>query len=134
MYKIDKKNYGFKLTFSDSITAEEMKKWVSDSSTALKSQAQGFGVLIDMRKLRPLTNDAREVMERGQKLYKQAGMKRSAVVVESKILALQFRRLAKETGIDEWERYIDTSTSPNWEQTGVDWLQKALDPDTAVPA
>ncbi len=42
---------------------------------------------------------------------------------------MQFKRIAKETGIYEWERYINASATPNWEQAGADWLTKAADPD-----
>jgi hypothetical protein len=35
MYKIEKKSYGFKITFSDIIDAKEMQKWVDESKKAL---------------------------------------------------------------------------------------------------
>lgn len=56
-------------------------------------------------------------------------MQRSAVVLSNAILTLQFKRIAKETGIYEWERYIDASKNPNWEEIATDWLEKAIDPD-----
>ncbi len=46
---------------------------------------------------------------------------------------MQFKRIARETGIDQWERYINASATPNWEQVGIDWLTRAADPD-AKPA
>ena len=33
-----------------------------------------------------------------------------------------FKRLAKETGIYEWERYIDASSHPNWEEDAMKWI------------
>jgi hypothetical protein len=42
---------------------------------------------------------------------------------------MQFKRIAKETGIYQWERYIDSNANPTWEQAGVDWLVKGTDPD-----
>ncbi len=50
------------------------------------------------------------LMEEGQKEYKERGMTRSVVILDSAIMAMQFKRLAKDTGIYQWERYIDAST------------------------
>ncbi|MCK5124739.1 MAG: hypothetical protein KAR42_00640 [candidate division Zixibacteria bacterium] len=134
MYKIEKKDFGFKLTFGETIAVEEMEQWVKDSETALKSCTSDFGVFIDMRTLKPVTNDARTIMEKGQKLYKQGGMTRSVVIVDSAIMAMQFKRLAKESGIYTWERYIDASSNSDWEKIGENWITKSLDPDEKVPA
>ncbi len=70
MYKIEKKPYGYKLTFGDMIKADEMKKWVDESKTALQTAPKEFGILIDMRTIKPLLNDAQVHMQEGQKLYK----------------------------------------------------------------
>jgi len=116
MYKIDKKEYGFYLVFADFIKMDEMQQWVKDSEKALTSSNGKFGVFIDMRSLKPILPDAQEYMQQGQKLYKHKGMLRSVVILASAITAMQFKRIAKETGIYEWERYIDASKTPNWEK------------------
>lgn len=51
MYKIEKKDYGFKLTFGGFIAEDEMKKWVEESKTALLTAPKSFGVIVDMRTL-----------------------------------------------------------------------------------
>ena len=38
-------------------------------------------------------------------------------------------KIAKETGIYEWERYIDVTAQPGWEQIALDWILNAVDPD-----
>ena len=129
MYKIEKEDFGYRLTFDGSITKEEMDQWLTESQTALSSAPAEFGVFVDMRTLKPLTPEAQGVLQDGQRAYKENGMTRSVVIVNSKILKMQFTRLAKETGIYEWERYIDSSTISDWEKAGVDWLQTAADPD-----
>lgn len=65
----------------------------------------------------------------GSKEYKSKGMKRSVVILDSAIMAMQFKRLAKDTGIYEWERYIDASTHSNWEKLGEEWIVNGIDPD-----
>jgi hypothetical protein len=75
-----------------------------------------FGVLVDMRMLKPLKPEAQGVMVEGQRAYKQHEMQRSAVAVANAIIALQFKRLAEESGIYQWERYIDASATAEWKK------------------
>lgn len=129
MYKIEKKNFGYRLVFGDFIQAEEMKKWVEESKEALKSSPAEFGVFVDMRTLKPLPQDSQVHMQDGQKLYKSSGMVRSVVIVSDSVTNMQFKRIAKETGIYDWERYVDASAVENWEEVGLNWIEKAIDPD-----
>ncbi|MCX6138795.1 MAG: hypothetical protein NTV54_15050 [Ignavibacteriales bacterium] len=129
MYSIERKPWGFKLTFSDTISDDEMKKWVKESQQALVGAPGKFGILVDMRNLKPLAQEAQNTMVGGQQLYKKAGMERSAVVLNSMAVTLQFKRLAKDSGIYQWERYIDAASKTNWEQVGIDWIGKGIDPD-----
>jgi len=129
MYKLEKKNYGVKITFAGAMTAEELMKWISESRLLFKGLTEKFGVSVDMRGLKPLPGDAQKVMEEGQKMYKSFGMERSVVILANPIITAQFKRIAKETGIYQWERYIDSSKIPNWEDVGTRWLVNNIDPD-----
>lgn len=133
MHKIEQKEYGIKLTFAGEVPAEEFEAWIEESVPLLKKQSPGFGVLVDMRTLKPLTKEARIAIEKGQRMYKQAGMERSAVILSSMVIAMQFKTLAKQSGIYEWERYIISEICSDWEQVAVDWIEKALDPDVNEP-
>ena len=83
-----------------------------------------------MRTLKPLPQDAHLYMQKGQKLYKEKGMKKSVIILlNSAITKLQFQKIAKETGIYEWERYIDASSVSDWEKVGINWLINDIDPD-----
>jgi len=128
MHKIDKFPWGYKLTFSGSIDEKEMAGWVKDSEKSLLGHSAEFGVFVDMRDLKPLADATQKEMQKGQEMYKKAGMKRSAVILNSSMLTLQFKRLAKETGIYQWERYIN-ATDANWEAKAMDWIVKGTDPD-----
>jgi len=83
-----------------------MKQWVKESEKVLASQAPGFGVFVDMRTLSALPPESQKHMEEGQKLFKQKGMVRSAVALNSAITTMQFKRIAIDTGIAKWERYL----------------------------
>jgi hypothetical protein len=132
MYKIEKLAFGYKLTFAGSISESEIQQWYDESVTQLASAPSKYGVLIDMRTIQALVPGARDIMMKGQQLYKSKGMERSAVIVNSAITKMQFTRLARESGIYEWERYIDASGVSDCENVGIAWIQKAQDPDAVT--
>jgi hypothetical protein len=68
-------------------------------------------------------------MVEGQTLYKSKGMNRSAVVLANPVVTQQFKRLAQQSGIYSYERYIDASTVPDWTKTAVAWVREGVDPD-----
>lgn len=130
MYKIEKRNSGYILTFGDIISKLEMQKWVDESKTVLAADTRtSFGVIIDMRTLQPLSADAQALMVEGQQLYKKAGMLRSAVILANSIVTKQFMGLAKESGIYATERYIDASSNPDAISTAISWVADSIDPD-----
>jgi len=129
MYNMEKTGYGVKITFGGLINIDEMKKWVAESKKIVSSLPTKFGVFVDMRASKPLDNNSQTVMQEGHKLYKEAGMERSVVILANAVITMQFKRIAKETGIYEWERYIDASKTLNWEEVGTKWLVNYIDPD-----
>jgi hypothetical protein len=129
VYQIEKKPWGFKLTFGGFMNAGEMAKWKEESEKALATQSGKFGVMVDMRALKPLAADTQTIMVEGQEAYKNKGMERSAVILDSAVTTAQFKRLGKESGIYEWERYLSAASTPNWEQVAEAWLARGVDPD-----
>jgi hypothetical protein len=131
VFKIEKKPFGYLITFGGFITKDEMDAWVADAKKILASPPPSFGVFVDMRSLKPLPKDAQASMEAGQKLFKQAGMARSVVVLDNAITTYQFREIARATGIAQWERYLNASARADWQRAGEDWLTRGVDPDKA---
>jgi hypothetical protein len=130
MYKIERRPSGYILTFTGLIDSTEMQRWFNDSKDKLAVEASSsFGVIIDMKDLKPLAADARTIMVDGQKLYKTKGMKRSAVILNSAEICKQFKNLALQSGIYSTERYIDASQVKNPVDIAIDWVKDAVDPD-----
>lgn len=128
MYSIERKEYGYRLVFGDIISAAEMKAWLDESKVILQTSTASFGVFVDMRTLVPLRRDAQPFMAEGQKLYRRSGMVRSVVILDNAATTMQFRRMARETGIADWERYIDAGSVDNWEELGLAWIENAVEP------
>jgi hypothetical protein len=129
MYEIKLTEYGYHLTFGDTIEVAEMSEWVEKSRLVLNQSAIRFGVFVDMRTLNPISPEAQEQMEIGQKLYLESGMERSVVIVSNEALKEQFIRIAWHTGIYKWERYINSEVTNGWEDIGLDWIENKIDPD-----
>ena len=128
MYKIDKTDLGFYLTFAGDMTKGEIERWYVESEHALTGQQSPFGVIIDMRTLAPLPVEAQEVMVRGQSMYRSRGMERSCVILDDAITTIQFMRLARQSGIFKYERYIDASTHKDWLATAQNWVEHGVSP------
>jgi len=133
MWNISKQSFGFVLTFSGDITAPEMRDWVADAKKQLAAPVPAiWGVIVDMRELRPLKQDVQAVMVEGQKAFKMRGMQRSVVALKDPVTTMQFRRLARASGIDAWERYIDVSVQPNWQTAAKQWILSEVEPTSRV--
>lgn len=130
MYKIEKRSSGYILSFSGKMDANEMQRWFNDSQRNLTTEIRpSFGVIIDMRDLQPLSADAKDNMIAGQKLYKEKGMNKSAVILNSGAVCQQFKNLALISGIYKTERYIDASQIENAIDVAIRWVKDDIDPD-----
>lgn len=128
MYKIEKTNWGFELEFGGNMSAEEVSQWYQDWAEALNGRLGPFSVFVDMRTLIPLSKEAMAPLGKGQQLARQSGMIRSVVIIQNPATASQFRRIAGDTGINQWERYIDATTVESWKEQGMNWILQGLEP------
>jgi hypothetical protein len=131
MHRIEKKDFGFQLTFGDRMDVAEMTRWREEARAALEGGPRSFGVVIDMRTLKPggIQPDAQKIMVDGQGLFKKAGMQRSCVILQSATITMQFERIARESGIFVFERYINAAAKPDWESQALGWIRSGIDPN-----
>lgn len=128
MYAIDIKPYGYHLTFAGIINRDEINHWLEESKQKLPKGPNTFSVFVDMRGLELLPVDSLQAMNEGQMYYKKMGMQRSVVIFSSNITEMQFKLIAKKTGIFSEERYIDAYNHHDWEQIGLDWILNGVEP------
>lgn len=107
-----------------------MKQWLEDSEVFLKTAPTEFGVFVDMRKLKLISQGVKDIFEKGQRHYKEMGMARSVVIVENPTLAIQFKRIALQSDIYDWERYIDATSVDDWQKLAEEWISEGIDPDS----
>jgi hypothetical protein len=130
MIKIEKRPSGYIITFSGVINEEEMQRWVNDSKIILLGETStSFGVIINMKDAQPFTKKVQALAISGQRLYKEKGMKRSAVILNSARVCQQLKNLAIQSGIYTTERYLDASIETNPIDKAINWVKNAIDPD-----
>jgi hypothetical protein len=132
MHSITKQPFGYQLTFADEVSPEEMKRWQQEAQTALMTAPKEFGVLIDMRTLKPggIGPAAQALMVEGQGMFKKAGMERSCVILQSATVTMQFERIARSSGIYSFERYINAAQKTDWQARALRWIEKRVDPNS----
>lgn len=129
MYKIDRNEAGYILTFSGDIDKEEMIQWYKDTIKYLSFEVKSiFVIIINMENLNLLTSETRTIMINGQKLYKDKGMVRSAVILNKSEIVMQFKSLAMVSGIYRNERYIDSTQVDDAMKVAQDWVYNEIDP------
>ncbi len=129
MYELHETEYGIKFIFKGFMEKEELLRWAHEVGQAMKKVGKSFCVLHDMRGMYPLPPEARDLMKSNMEQAKQAGLGRSAQIVDDAITAIQFKRLAKEVGIADTTRQIDASSVSDCERMAIDWIVKGIDPD-----
>ena len=127
VYRIEKRPWGLWLSFSGRMTESEVRAWLDESRAVLRDIERPFAVVADMRGLSPLLPEVQLLLVEGQRLYRDHGLDRSAVLFRGPIAIRQFRRIAGKSGIREGERYID-ARRPDAEERALAWARDGIEP------
>jgi hypothetical protein len=74
-----------------------------------------FGILVDLRKMRPGSPESAEKVKENQEILMKAGVQKSAEVVESAAAMLQLNRVARESGLlSRVQRFTDVDAALAW--------------------
>lgn len=128
MYKIERKNYGVKLTFEGFIDPEEMQAYKDEFKTTLNLLPPTFGLLADMRSMKPLPAESQAILSANPE-WTASRIIRSATIVDSALVKMQSRRLTKEWKQDATKRYIDSSQHSDWETIAEKWIEDGIEPE-----
>lgn len=128
MYKIERQNYGVKLTFEGFIAPDEMQAYKDEFKLMLDLLPPQFALFADMRAMKPLPAESQAILSSHPE-WTVNRITRSATVLDSALIKMQSRRLVKEWKQDELKRYIDASQHPNWEQMAIDWVANGVEPE-----
>ena len=132
MYSFEVTDYGFMFISNGFFSLEVAKAWNADFHKTLEKVVQigrPFGQFADLRGFKPGPPESQAYITESMKAFKKAGGRRAIVLFDTHLATMHIKRLAKESGIYEWERYIDAETFPNFEKVVLAWLNEGADPD-----
>ncbi len=134
MLKIIPRDWGIELVFEGALELPEAERYFADfRATVLAYSGKSWGLLVDCRKLAPVSPEVAEILGKSQALVHEQGVRHVSVVFTSAITVTLAQRLAEQAGILSRERYIDAGSNRHWRQLALDWVQKGIDPDNAGP-
>ena len=128
MYEFSQQQGYIKLTFKGHIGEEEMREWMEGTLASFDQPNHPRHVMVDLREMIVLPKQALPTLETVQRKALASGMIRSALIVKSAIIQMQFERVAKATGIFAKERYFSAETAPNWEKAAEAWILHGTEP------
>ncbi len=128
----EKTDYGLYFKFSGIIKLSEITEWKEWIVTTVADLDDGYAVFVDMREIDIMPAECKAEVEAVQKFCVSHNFSRSVIVLNDPMTAMQFKLIAKKTGVYEHERYVDASTCEDWEKKAMDWLLHAVDPDAEI--
>jgi hypothetical protein len=126
MHRIEETPYGYRLVIEDFLGPGEADAMLSDLQATVHGRS---GLLIDLRRIRTLHPDAQEALKLALLHCREAGMERAVFLLDSAIVRLQTRCLARDAGLEDAVRALDVSCQADWEKAALDWLERGTEPD-----
>lgn len=120
MYKLEKTNFGIKMTVRGFLSEEEAKNWSRDAIKMLDDMPEQFNVLIDMRGFKVGSKVHVKAGIEIENEFIRRGLQKSAVVFDSIFTLYQSKSMAKETGLEE--KYFDITKDPDSESKAIKWI------------
>jgi hypothetical protein len=125
--------YGLRTTAPGFITPPEAQAWFSDLQAKVAAKrGKSFGLIVDIRGQKANPPETQAIINKAMQWLKQNGLQRSVVVLDSAVARVQIMRIAKETGMYEYERYMDASKDTKWEEKALAWIVHGTDPDASA--
>ncbi len=127
LIKMKRKNV-YKLRLSGSIQIDEINTLKKKVKSVLQKPASDFRVYSDLRGFKPANKDVQAAMTEIQSLFKEKGMKKVAILVDSSIVKIQLLRLHAETGIKGKDEFY-SADEEGYEQQIKNFLTQDDAPD-----
>ncbi len=115
--------------FLDIETAQEWFATYMSKRNEFVKQGRQWSQYVDLRGYKASSPEAQELITKVMEAFLTSGGLRSAVILDSTVATLQIKRLAIDTGIYAFERYISAQSNPDFEKQALAWLVDGIDPD-----
>lgn len=126
--RTEKTSYGYSSIYGETASLEEAKEWLVDVKKILGPGKRPFCQMIDIRGQKAHDPTVQTFIVEAMGYLRKTGLQRSAVILSSAIAKMEITRLAKQTGVYDYERYFEGTGS---EKAALAWLEHGVDPDKA---
>lgn len=96
----------YKLHLEGVVDVKEMKELLKKVEQQLRAPAADFRVYSDLKGFKPAMPEVQEVMKTIQKMFKERGMKKVALLVDNAVTKMQLSRLHGESGVKGTDRFF----------------------------
>lgn len=127
MYSIQFSDWGLVFEFTGPVTESMVQDWLRDVQQLIGGFSEPFSVVIDLKEATPKAPHVQEPLREGLKALQDAGMDRTAVVVDENYRDV-WRRLP--SGAD-WGgvRYVVARQGSKWASRAHGWVQRGDEPN-----
>lgn len=129
MYEVKETEYGLYLRIIGEVSLDESKAILSEVRVIFERRETGICAFADLQKMELLSLETQAVCVEIQKMLIELGVKRVVTMLGNATVAHQFKRLSLQSGLFDFDRYIDVSINPDWEEIGLRWMNDGIDPD-----
>ena len=129
MYKIEKADYGFRITASGDMDLFESERLTLDLLDTLSAHDRQFSLLIDIRRLTPFAPEVLPNILKTHVMCKRMSMRRAAIIIDSPELRSQGKYISSSVKSASGDRFIVASEVENWEKKALDWVMNSIEPN-----
>ena len=131
MYKIERTDYGFKVTSSGSFSTEEVEHLQRELINTLAQHDRPFSLVLDARKLALPGPEVVKVFTEIHTAIWQMSCERVVFILESPVAKRQVMQMHFIASPNGQDRVIDATKCPDWEARAIAWAAEAVEPDFA---
>lgn len=131
MIDIERTSYGFRLTLAGKVTIEQATQMKVEVAALVATFKPPFGIVADTREVIPLAPAVKNLFLEAELIAKEAGLDRSAVVIQSPVVKSQAEQLSFLSQINSTQRIINAFTTVNWEEVALAWVVDGIEPSRA---
>ncbi len=131
MFELKKTLYGVSITVSPDLTeSKDIRSALKQVMLMINEFEGDFSAFTDLRNFETLPLNVQELIVSLKKWFSKKGMKRSVVILNSAYLTEHFKHYGRNSGLYEFERYLDTSFNSKWKLVALDWVMHGIEPST----
>lgn len=129
LYRIDRTDYGVKVTAGGVNPAEEIACYLVDIKKMADSITGRFCIYYDLRSISPFDEKGKAQARKSNDFIKAYNVIRTVSVTSNPAAKTQLQQLTYESSLEDRKRYIDASSNPDWELDALGWILHGIDPE-----